>query len=379
MVERDQRTEKATPKRREEARAEGQVAQSQELGHALSLLIGLFLLSFLGSMILGAMRTSLQGLGRLDAFDFSDVDVIRLLRREAWNVARSLVPFVLLLLPSTALISYLQVGFRVTPKRIRWNPARLDPVKGFGKLLSARSLARALFATFKLVLILGLVAWVVRDAVPGLTRLDADRDVAQFLTTALDLVFSLVWRVALAMLVLAAFDVVFQRRQHEKDLRMTRQEVRDELRSLEGDPAVKARIRQIQRQRARARMMEAVPNATVVVVNPTHFAVALEYHRERHLAPVVVAKGRDRIAGRIRDLAREHGVPIAEEPPLARELHKLCELGDEVPAHLYEAIARVLAYVLRPKTPTTSKGEVGKVLGGDVKPSSDPAAGSDER
>jgi flagellar biosynthetic protein FlhB len=151
----------------------------------------------------------------------------------------------------------------------------------------------------------------------------------------------------IVLAVLAIFDVYFQRSQHTKDLRMTKKEVRDEARNTDGDPLVKSRIRQVQRELASRRMMQDVPNATVVVTNPTHVAVALRYDDARQNAPVVVAKGLDEVAQAIKALAGEHGVIVHVEPPLARALHRACEIGDPVPAELFEAVARVLAYVYR--------------------------------
>ena len=358
QAERDSRTEPATPKKREEARAEGKVAQSQELIQAIHLLVALLLLFLLGTSIMQMLKESFRILvSSLDGpqLELDTTSVTRLLRQQVVHVVTALWPFVLILLVAAATASYVQVGFRITPARLKLSFEKLDPVQGLLRLFSIRSVVRAAYSLAKILLISALVYDSVQGAFPRLSRLSG-RGLGPAVETLGGLVFELSLRVGLAMLLLAIFDLVFQRRQLEVQLRMSKQEVKEEQKSVEGDPALKARIRQLQRERARARMMEAVPKATVVVVNPTHFSAALHYDREHHLAPVLSVKGQGLVALRIRELAREHGIPIVENKPLARELFRVCELGDEVPEHLYEATARLLAFVLRRGRSGTASG-----------------------
>ena len=222
-----------------------------------------------------------------------------------------------------------------------------DPFKGLQRLFSLRSVVRTLLSAAKITVIIAAMGAVGLGHVESLGRL-AGGDTGPVLLAIGHVLLRCVAAGVLAVLVLALADALFQRYQHEVDLRMTRKEIKDELKATDGDPHVKSRIRQVQRDLARRRMMSEVPKATVVVTNPTHFAVALRYDRDQERgAPWVVAKGVDRIALRIREVAREAGVPCYEDPPLARALHAAVEIGQPIPEELFQAVAGVLAYVYR--------------------------------
>jgi flagellar biosynthesis protein FlhB len=246
------------------------------------------------------------------------------------------------------LVGYGQVGFQVAPKAVRLDPSRLSPVKGFGRIFSARSAMRTLSALLKVVLIGAAMSTVVWSSISEVSTM-----VGNDLGPSLVATGTIVLRAAVAALIvvfaLGLFDLVFQRSQHDKDLRMSRKELKEEHRNSEGDPHLRARIRQVQRELASRRMTTDVPNATVVVTNPTHYAVALRYEPDGApgAAPVVVAKGVDHVARRIKEVAREHGVICFEDVPLARALHAQAEIGQEIPQDLYAAVASVLAYVYR--------------------------------
>jgi flagellar biosynthetic protein FlhB len=232
-------------------------------------------------------------------------------------------------------------GFSLKKLAPDWK--RLDPAAKLREL-PQQNLAALAQAAVLLPLFLGAVYWVVRDKLEGflVLPLGSVENGARFLGTSLMDVF---WKAAAVFLVFGSVDLFRQMRRYRRDLRMSRQEVREELKDLEGNPQMKARIRRLQRERSRRQMMKQVPTATAVVVNPTHFAVAIRYVMESMAAPVVVAKGKNYLARRIRQRAVEHQVPIIENPPLAQALYQSVDVGQEIPAHLYRAVAEILAYI----------------------------------
>jgi flagellar biosynthetic protein FlhB len=351
----DQRTEQATPRRRLEAREKGQVPLSMELIAALLLIAWTALLALgggtLGRAIGGALGGSLEQLGQLGRQELSVANAAALVGDVGLHVGRVMLVLSAPLVLFGALAGYVQVGFQVTPKAIEADPAKLNPLKGLQRMFSARTVMRTTLAFAKLSVIAGvmaLVAWSQLDRIVAL----AGSDLGPALAGVGHIALRCVAGALAAVLVLAAADAAFQRWQHERDLRMTRQELREELKNLEGDPHIRARIRRVQRELASRRMMADVPKATVVVTNPTHYAVALRYERapeggRASGAPRVVAKGLDAVAQRIKEVAREAGVLCYEDVPLARALHARCEIGEEVPVDLFQAVAEVLAYVYR--------------------------------
>jgi flagellar biosynthetic protein FlhB len=228
------------------------------------------------------------------------------------------------------------------------NWQRLSPATGFGRLAPSRAGVDTL-KTIATCTVLGLLAWrVANDLVRDSSRLTWTAPIGSA-RVGWEISIRMLWQMGFAVLAIGAIDFGIQRWRLWQSLKMTRREVQDEAKSSDGNPQIKARVRRIQRDMVRRRMLHAVPKATVVLTNPTHFAVALEYRRERSAAPVVVAKGRDLVAGRIREIAREHSVPIVENPPLARALFNDCEVGDMIPGPLFGAVAEVLAYLIRIK------------------------------
>lgn len=249
--------------------------------------------------------------------------------------------------------AYGQVGFLVTPEAIQPKFSKLDPIAGAKRLFSFKAFMRAVFSMVKLAIIVGVFTLAVRSRFEEFFPLAEARAAAVFgyLCRTVGLV-SL--QVCAVLLVVALADYGYQRWEHERNLRMTRQELREEMKRMEGDPMVRGRIRQIQREVARRRMMQDVPKADVVVTNPTHYAVALRYDAATMEAPTVVAKGRDRLAEKIKEIAHEHGIALVEDRVLARTLYRAVEVAQEVPYALYQAVARVLTYVfqLRRRQPT---------------------------
>jgi len=354
-----ERTEEATPHHRHEAREKGQVAMSQDLVAALSLTAAAIVLVGFGAVLArGAGGLILESAGGLSRWGRADLDAdgwSRLLVGWMRPVAVQVGLVACLLLGVGLAAGYAQVGFRVTPKALEWNFSRLSPASGWKRLTGSRSLMRTTQAALKIALVGGAAAHAAWVSLPNLGALSgaptwkALAGVGDFLARVAGSAIGM-------FLALAVLDVLYQRWQHHRDLRMTKDEVKEDLKSTDGDPHVRARIREIQRRMARQRMMADVPTASVVVTNPTHIAVALRWkpdetpsgqraRRSQTRAPVVVAKGVDLVAKRIRRVAQEHGVPLCEDVPLARALHARCEIGQEISTDLYEAVAAVLAQV----------------------------------
>ena len=355
--DRDQKTEDATPRRRQEAREKGQVAYSTEAVTASTLIawVGIMLLAGgtlanSSGQVLAEMLDSLAVLGT----GTMDIDSATELAHELGHgMLADLAVFVLPVLALVLALGFGQVGFKIAPKALSIDPARINPIKGIGRLFSKRTVVRTLLAMLKIALILTTIVTVAYGQFERIVSMDLV-ELGPALQDARTVAVRCVLAALVAITVLAAVDFAFQRTQHERDLRMSKQEIKDEHKQSEGDPQLRSRIRQVQREMAMRRMMQDVPSATVVVTNPTHFAVALRYERDDHagtraasFAPLVVAKGVELVAQRIKQVAREAGVPIYEDVPLARALHAQCEIGDPIPFDLYQAVAGVLAYVYR--------------------------------
>lgn len=343
-----ERTEEATQQRREDFRKRGQVAQTRELSAVFMLFANVLLIWVMG-------RFFLTQINELFVSSFGD-DLVHAIRTgdHLHFAGLAVNKLALLVLPVMGLLwalglasSLVQVGFLYNEEALEWKWERLDPVQGFKRLLSMRALIEGFKAILKLIFILGLTYLLLRDQLYTLPHLInySPGQIFQFLGAV---TLRLLAGVGFFMLALAGLDYFFQRWDLEKEMRMTKQEVKEEIKSREGDPMIRARIRRVQREFAQKRMMEDVPKADVIVTNPTHIAVALRYD-ETMVAPVVVAKGADLIAQKIKEIAREHGVPIIENKPLARAMFKTIKLGQAIPRELYTAVAEVLSYVYRLK------------------------------
>jgi flagellar biosynthesis protein FlhB len=339
------RTEKATPKRREEARERGQVARSIEVNSVLVLLAALLTFRYTGPYILDSM-------GRLTVYTYQNMgigfgmeNVHSFMLFYMLQILLILAPVLAVILLAGLMINYLQVGVLFTMKPLVPKFSNVNPISGFKKLFSRRSLIEFFKSLFKLF----LVGWIgyagVKSALPDLVP-TMDMQGTEALKFVGLLTMKILNHMIWALIVLAILDYVYQKWEYEESLRMTKQEVRDEYRQSEGDPMIKARIRQIQREMARRRMFESIPKADVVITNPTHIAIALEY-KEGMQAPIVLAKGERVVAERIKEVARKNNIPIVENPPLARALLKDCQVGAAISPDLFEAVAEVLAFVYR--------------------------------
>jgi len=340
-----ERTEPASVRRREQAREEGQVARSRELSTLALLLAGGGGLWFMGAgladKLSGLMRHGMQ-LDRALAFD-TDLMLLRL-KDSSVDVLLAFSPLLLLLVLAGIASALLLNGWLFSFKPLLPDWGRMDPLKGLARILSWQGVIEMLKAIAKAVLVGGVAVWVLWHNSGAVLSLAAE-PLGAGMAHLMRLLGTSFLIVAGSMALVVAIDIPAQIWDHERKLRMTREEVRRENKETEGDPQVKAHIRSQQREIARRRMMAEIPKADVVVTNPTHYAVALRYQDGAMRAPRVVAKGAHLLAARIRALAEEHRIPILQAPPLARALYRHAELGDEIPAALYTAVAEVLAYV----------------------------------
>jgi flagellar biosynthesis protein FlhB len=345
-----EKTERATPKRRQDARKKGQVAQSREIPSAMILMASLGVFYFAGSWILWNLTnffTSVyKNIGTLRLEDITDVHVFSL--ELFMQFLAILLPFLLPILIAGLVANIFQFGFQIHAEAVSPKFSKLNPILGIKRLVSLRSLVELAKSVLKIICI-GWVAYLLvrgeMHAFPALIH----QGIGQILVFIAKVALKISFFVCLAMIALAVLDFLYQRWQYEQDLKMTRQEVEDERKQTHGDPRVKARIRGIQLELARRRMMEAVPQADVVITNPTHLAIALKFNAEAMIAPQVLAKGAGFIAERIKVIAEENKIPLIENKPLARALYKMVDIGDYIPVELYRAVAEVLAFVYRLK------------------------------
>ena len=342
------KTEQATPQRLSEAREKGQTPVSKEFTMAGTLLLAVLTLESFGYLLMESFQTMLRdGMSLTRDWMIDDVSLL------ASGVVRVLMTpfpiftaFLILFFVATALFGYGQIGIKVSKKALEIKFDRLNPITGFGKLFKLAQLVKAVMSAFKLM-ILGGVLWFVLVDSWGVFVTLYEQDFVTAVTIIGGLAMRVVFWISLSVLVLSIIDIIYQRLDYKKKLMMSKQEVEDERKRSDGDPLIKSRMRQARLELARQRMMDEVPDATSIITNPTHYAVAVRYDRNRDAAPKVVAKGVDEIARRIREIAAEHDVPIVEDPPLARALYRSVKVGHEIPEKFYRAVATVLSHVFR--------------------------------
>jgi flagellar biosynthetic protein FlhB len=336
-----------TARRFDEARRRGQVPRSRELNTVAVTLAGVGAALALAGTLDADFRTLLaQNLSPTRAELFDPAAGVRHLGAALWSGLIMLVPFLVVTLGAAFLASAALGGFQMSGEAIRFDWGKLSPLKGFKRIFSLHGLVELLKALVKFVFLGGVTALLVWTGIEQYVRLGSMEIAAALAETGRLLGWGTLV-VAGSTAVLALVDVPFQLWDYKRQLRMTQQEMRDEMKDTEGKPEVRGRIRQVQRELARRRMMQEVPKADVIVTNPTHYAVALRYDAEKMRAPVVVAKGTELIAANIRRVGDEHRVPVVEAPPLARALYFHVELGDPIPAGLYLAVAKLLAHVFQ--------------------------------
>lgn len=356
----DDKTEAPTPRRRQEARSKGQVARSQDLTAAVLLFVGFASLRYIWPPLWHSLHaiivTSLtpEEPTRVDGLlPFS----LAIGREMIYRV----LPFLLILFVAGFAVLYAQIGPLLTLQPITPSLNKINPLNGIKRLFSLRSLMIAFLNIGKLVVV-GSVAYVALSADAGAIMFASTFAFQDVLRLGATLLFELCMQLSIAILILALIDLVWQRYRHERDLRMTKEEVKDEMRSMEGDPKMKQRRRQVQLQLAMQRLQKDVPKASVVVTNPTHLSIAIAYDAAAMVAPKVVAKGADEMALRIRQIAQQHGIPIVERKPLARALFDAVDVGDFIPERFYRVIAEILAYIYE-LTGRGSDGAHGKLVG----------------
>lgn len=345
---RDDRTEKATPKHRKRAREKGQAARSADLGGSVVVIAGLLMISITGPQVAAAGASTLRGM-------FAEISqsggattgagLESLMHSTLSAVLLAVAPIAGACMVAGLLAGVAQVGLRPSPQALKPDFRRINPASGLKNLVGPNALFEALKTVAKVALVAAVAALAL---LPGLTGLASNVGISPAALGALSgsSALAVAQHAAFAYLLVGLVDFAWKRHRHEKQLMMTKQEVKDELRQYGVSAEVRAALRRRAMQAARARMMAAVPDADVVVTNPTHYAVALVYDGTR-TAPEVVAKGKDLIAAQIRRVAEEHHVPVISDPPLARALHSSVEIGQVIPEELYAAVARVLAFVYR--------------------------------
>ncbi|MCC6471184.1 MAG: flagellar biosynthesis protein FlhB [Alphaproteobacteria bacterium] len=343
------KTEEPTSKRLQEARDKGQVPNSREVGNAVILLAGTVAVTAMGADVASKIFWSLRAfIERPHSFMLDPDATATLLWAVSNEVGLAILPVLVLLVIVGVGSNLIQHGWVVSVEGIKPQWQKLSPLGGLKRMFSKRGLVELTKSLFK-VGIVGTAA--VLAVMPWLTGIDqwVGLSVEDMLSTTMALTLRMLTGVVAAMFLIAVLDYGYQWWDHHRQMRMTKQEVRDEGKQQEGDPHIKGKIRALRVQRARRRMMQQVPEADVVVTNPTHYAVALKYDAERMNAPRLVAKGVDQVALRIRQVAEEHGVPLMENPPLARALYAGVELDQEIPEEHYRAVAQIIGYVMKLK------------------------------
>jgi flagellar biosynthetic protein FlhB len=340
------KTEAPTPRRRAEAREQGKIARSRDIATSVLIIGSMMLMKNYGPGVVGMLRSLVEDmLGPQSMAETAASGALNASARAVINMGLSLAPLLIGMVLIVIVADVLQVGLVLNGKRIQPNLAALNPFKGVGRVFGKGvKPVNGLISGAKMVLV-ALVAYsAVQDRLP-LIMTAQQLEFRQIFGLGADVVYSIGVRIGVVLLILAIIDYAYQRYRIEQELKMSKQEVKDEMKRMDGDPRVKARRRQMARDMLKEQLKKDVPTADVIVTNPTHFAVALKYDAGTMHAPRVVAKGQDFMAQRIREIAIANGIPILERPPLARALHKLVKVGQEIPEQYYSAVAEILAYV----------------------------------
>lgn len=340
------KTEAPTPKRRLEAREQGNVARSSDLTAAVLLIGVLMLLSSFGSSLVKSLRGLVEEmLGQNSLMNLRQDGVGLIFMRAIFSIGTAMAPFFIGVMLIALLVNLAQTGLIFSTKRLQPNFMALNPFKGISKIFSGgQGIVRLLMSLAKLILV-GLIAYSAVHGKLSQIILIQELSFNQIFSMASGIIYSICLRIGLLLLVLALLDYMYQRHRIEQELKMSKSEVKEEMKRMEGDPTIKNRRRQLAMAQHRERLKNDVPRADVVVTNPTEFAIALAYDSDSMAAPRVVAKGQGYFATQIRQLAIAHGIPILERKPLARALFKMCKVGQEIPEQFFAAVAEILAYV----------------------------------
>lgn len=340
-----EKTEAPTPRRLQEARGRGQIGKSAELTGAVILLGALIALHVAAEDMVMRMVQVMRRMLGASADEMMNVGMMGTAIAGTFEeMARMVIPIMIVVTVLALLTSFLQVGWLITFETIKPSIDKLNPLSGIKRMFSGQAMMNLVMGVFKMCILSGIAYWTLRDKV-DLLAYASDLPHLGLVVLTGELMFSLGLRLAIALILLALIDLVYQKYKTIKQLRMTKEEVREEMKRMDGDPQVKRRRREVQLQLSMQRLQASVPHADVVVTNPTELAIAIQYDGDEMDAPKVVAKGADYMAMRIRQLAIMHGIPIVERKPLARALYREVEVGQEIPPQFYKAVAEILAYV----------------------------------
>lgn len=350
-AEEEGRTEEPTSRKREKAREKGQVAKSMEISQGVITLVCFLVLALIYPYIFGDLyKFTHQMLSEAHTYQVNLASINYMLIFLIILLGKMLAPIMLAAVVTALISDIAQVGLKFTPKALRFDLSRIKPTpKNFiKKVFSKQAGFNLIKSIFKVITVGYIPYWIIKKNYISLLLM-VDMGTFQAFGLISKLTFDIVLYTTLLLLFMSIFDYMFQRHELTESLKMTKQEIKDERKMMEGDPMVKAKIRERQREAAHKRMMQEVPEADVVITNPTHLALAIKYDTSYMAAPTVVAKGQDEIARRIVELAKENNIPVVENKPLAQALYELTEIGDEIPPDLYRAVAEVLSYVYKLK------------------------------
>ncbi|WP_102346930.1 flagellar biosynthesis protein FlhB [Bacillus sp. Marseille-P3661] len=344
-----EKTEKATPKKRQDARKKGQVAKSQDVSSAIMLFFVFLLLMFIGTMMKDEMLALLtHTLQEYMLWDFTEENIEKMFLEYTFQAAYFVAPIMLTVFIAGLAANYMQFGFLFSSETIQFKLEKINPIQGAKRIFSIRAIVE-MFKSILKILIVGTgafaILWINFDGVLLLSQQGVGASLAFLGKITVQMGIT----VSILLIILSIFDYAYQKFEHEKNLRMSKQDIKDEYKNMEGDPKIKSKIKEKQRQMAMQRMMQEVPKADVVITNPTHYAIALKYDETKSDAPIVVAKGVDYIALKIKQVAKNNDVIMVENRPLARALYAQAELGDRIPEQFFKAVAEILAYVYRLK------------------------------
>ncbi|MEO1928359.1 MAG: flagellar biosynthesis protein FlhB [Nautiliaceae bacterium] len=348
MADDMEKTEEPTSKKLEDARKEGNVPKSMDTTGFVVLLIGILILIFYLKYVVHYLERFYRYYVSFIGIELTKNIIFEILLNTAFNVIILLAPILGAVLLAGVIGNVMQFGFLFTTKPIMPKFDKINPIKGLKRIFSMKTVVEGIKITLKVAVAFGVGGWLFFKfflEIPKLELMSFYEQIKWFENKALIIIFSML----AVFLVFATLDFIYQRYSYKKSLRMSKQEIKDEYKQTEGNPEIKAKIRQLQREMAKKRMMSEIPKADVVITNPTHYAVAVRYDKTKDEAPRVIAKGVDNLALKIKEIAREHDIMIVENPPLARELYKLVDVDEVIPQKLYKAVAEILAYVYRAK------------------------------
>ncbi|MBS4198971.1 flagellar biosynthesis protein FlhB [Bacillus sp. FJAT-49732] len=342
-----EKTEKATPKKRLDSRRKGQTAKSQDVNTAIGLLaVFLFLLFFSSNMGKIAVNTFRHSFTEFLLMEVTEDNIQLILLDLLKEIVFLIGPVMLIALVAGIASNLMQVGFMVTGEPLQPKLEKLDPIKGMKRIFSIRAIVELLKSILKIGFVGAITFFVLWSRIDEVLIL-SHKSIASALKTVGSLTIQMGIAASIALLFLSLFDYLYQKYDFEKNIRMSKQDIKDEFKNTEGDPLIKSKVKQKQREMAMSRMMQEVPKADVIITNPTHYAIALQYDDEKDDAPVVIAKGIDFMAQKIKQIAGEHNIIMVENRPLARALYDQMDIGQKVPEEFFKAVAEILAYVYR--------------------------------